>query len=194
MGRILGKDSLGKDSLDIILAKKDDIASSKDSRVYMHAETRRRPQLSVGSGNEMAVRLGLVFRPLDGHAEWELLVRAHHNVLLAGPSAATSAMLASLEPHIRQPIRLYTPKTGVPVPHPLEGTLVLLEVARLDGKQQGQLLRWLDRFDERTRVQVVSTTAEPIFSLVEAGAFLADLYYRLNVLRIDATPSGESLR
>ena len=102
-------------------------------------------------------------------------------------------MLVPLKPHLREPLRQYEPKMGVSVPQPLEGTLVLLEVAGLDAKQQAQLLRWLDQFDGRGQVQVVSTTSQPLVSLVETGAFLANLYYRLNVVRMDLTSSGESI-
>jgi DNA-binding NtrC family response regulator len=35
--------------------------------------------------------------------------------------------------------------------------------------------------------------SEPLFSLAENRAFLADLYYRLNVVRMDLTSSGERL-
>jgi len=147
----------------------------------------------MGSGNvSTAVRQRPIFLPFDLHAEWDLAIRARSNLLLAGSLSATDAMLAALKPHLRAPLRQYEPKTGEPVPQPREGTLVLLEVDRLDAKQQAQLVRWLDRFEERRRVQVVSTTAEPLFSLVEAGAFLASLYYRLNIVRMDVTASGGS--
>ena len=42
------------------------------------------------------------------------------------------------------------------------------------------------------RVQIISTVSEPLFTLVEAGTFLADLYYRLNIVRMDLTPSSEA--
>ena len=77
------------------------------------------------------------------------------------------------------------------MPQPPEGTLILSEVARLDLKQQTQLVRWLDQFHMRSHVQVVSTTCEPLFKLVETGGFLPHLYYRLNVVRIELTASGE---
>ena len=80
------------------------------------------------------------------------------------------------------------------VPQPVDGTLVLLEVARLNGKQQAQLLQWLDQSDPRPQVQIVSTTSRPLFSLVESGAFLADLYYKLNIVRMDLVGSGSSGR
>jgi hypothetical protein len=158
----------------------------------MHPATRSRPHLPMGSGKVTAVRQWPIFLPFDLHVEWDLVIRARSNLLLAGSLSETDAMLVALKPHLRAPLRKYKPKTGVPVPQPREGTLVLLEVDRLNGKQQAQLVRWLDRFDEHGRVQVVSTTSEPLFSLVETGAFLARLYYRLNVVRLDLTASGES--
>ena len=159
----------------------------------MQPATRWRPQLTMGSGKEMAARQRPIFLPFDLHAEWDLVIRARSNLLLVGPSSATNAMLVPLKPHLREPLRQYEPKMGVSVPQPLEGTLVLLEVAGLDAKQQAQLLRWLDQFDGRGQVQVVSTTSQPLVSLVETGAFLANLYYRLNVVRMDLTSSGESI-
>jgi len=159
----------------------------------MQPVTGWRPQPTIGSGKEEAARQRPIFLPFDLHAEWDLVIRARCNLLLVGSSSATNAMLVALESHLREPLRQYTPKTDVPVPQPLEGTLVLLEVARLDVEQQAQLLRWLDQFDERWQVQVVATTSEPLFPLVETGAFLASLYYRLNVVRMNVTSSGASL-
>ena len=159
----------------------------------MQPATGWRPRPTMGSGKEAAECQRPIFLPVDLHLEWDLVIRARCNLLLVGSSSVTDAMLVALEPHLREPLRQYTPKTGVPVPQPLKGTLVLLEVARLDVKQQAQLLWWLEQFDERWQVQVVSTTSEPLFPLVETGRFLANLYYRLNVVRMNLTSSGESL-
>jgi len=157
----------------------------------MEPATRWRPQFTMDSGKVTAVRQRPIFLPIDLDAEWDLAIGARSNLLLAGSSSATDAMIVALEPHLIKPLRLYTPTTGVPVPEPSEGTLVLRAVDRLDAKQQAQLIRWLDRFDERGRVQVVSTTSELLFSRVETGAFLVNLYYRLNVVRMDLITSGE---
>jgi transcriptional regulator of acetoin/glycerol metabolism len=43
-------------------------------------------------------------------------------------------------------------------------------------------------------VQVISTTSRPLFSLVERGAFLRELYYKLNVVRIDLIGVGSTDR
>ena len=103
-------------------------------------------------------------------------------------------MLVAMTPLLGEPLQRYSPKAGVPVPQPSDGTLILLEVARLNVKQQTDLLRWLDEFDQRSHVQVISTTSKPLFSLVEKGAFLADLYYKLNVVRIDLIGSANAGR
>lgn len=143
----------------------------------------------MGWMKEKAEPQRLTFLPLDLRVEWNLVATTRPNLLLVGSSSATKAMLVALKPHLREPLCQFSPRTGVPVPRPTKGTLILLEVARLDMKQQAQLFRWLGRFDQR--VQVISTTSEELFSLVEAGAFLTNLYYRLNIVRIDSTSSGE---
>lgn len=60
------------------------------------------------------------------------------------------------------------------------GILVLQNIGALDRNEKADLLRWLDDSDERK--QVVSTTARPLFRLVERGLFDEALYYRLNVM------------
>ncbi len=73
------------------------------------------------------------------------------------------------------------------LPEPAAGTLIVLEVDRLDSNQQAQMLRWIHQ--PQTHAQVVCTASESLFRLVEAGDFLAELYYRLNVVLLDVTHS-----
>jgi hypothetical protein len=61
------------------------------------------------------------------------------------------------------------------------------DVAALTATDQQHLMRWLDRCEWS---QVLSTSAQSLFSLVERGQFLADLFYRLNVFRFDVAMSG----
>jgi hypothetical protein len=148
-------------------------------------------QPAIGSSHSIGASQWPIYLPSELRAEWDLVIRAHHNLLLEGASSATTEMLAAMGPYLRQPIEEYTPRAGAPVPQTPEGTLILLEVARLDLEQQIQLLRWLDALHTRLHVQIVSTTCTPLFSLVETGAFLPDLYYRLNVVRIGLNTSAE---
>jgi DNA-binding NtrC family response regulator len=77
------------------------------------------------------------------------------------------------------------------------GTLFLDEIDNLDLGAQAKLLRFLqdgtykplgsDRFI-RSDVRVIAATNRNIEALVSTGEFRSDLYYRLNVLRLDLPP------
>lgn len=80
------------------------------------------------------------------------------------------------------------------------GTLFLDEITEIPTSTQVKLLRVLEERDV-TRVgggqaisvdvRVVAATNRPLREAVESGAFRADLYYRLNVLRIYLPPLRE---
>ena len=123
-------------------------------------------------------------------AEWTAITLGRRNLLLAGQRAAVDAALAEMTPHLREPVRRFNPEKEPSVPQATQGTLILLEAAALTREQQVQMLEWLDQFAKREHVQVVSTTSKALYSLVERGEFLAALYYRLNVLRVDLEPAA----
>jgi len=125
------------------------------------------------------------FVPLSLHAEWEAISYGRRNFLLAGQPSAVDAMLASMLPHLLDPIRLFAPDTDRALLLPDEGTLILMEIAQLQGSQQSELVAWMDERNRSGDVQVVSTTSRQMMPLVESGEFRAELYYRLNVVRID---------
>ena len=153
---------------------------------------RRHPQPTPGSREETAARQRPAFLPSHLRAEWDAVCQGQHNLLLVGTSTATNEILVEMRPHLREPLQRYSPKAGRPVPQPVEGTLLLSGVARLDRKQQTQLLRWLEHFDQHSNVQVISMSSKPLFPLVKSGAFLVDLYYKLNVVLIDLIGSGSA--
>jgi DNA-binding NtrC family response regulator len=83
-----------------------------------------------------------------------------------------------------------------------EGTLFLDEISNLDPLVQAKLLHFLqdltlERVGGNRRIQVntriITATNKSLQSMVQAGTFRADLYYRLNALRLSLPPLRERL-
>jgi hypothetical protein len=146
--------------------------------------------VGVGSGDDIAERRRPPLLPFDLQADWNVAVRTELNLLLEGSSSEIEERLAALKPHLHEPVCEFRPAGGTCVPEPRQGTLILLEVAKLDAAQQATLIRW---FDERLPVRIVSTSSCPLFSFVRSGAFLSELYYRLNVVLIEPPRSEERM-
>jgi len=80
------------------------------------------------------------------------------------------------------------------------GTLFLDEIDALSLTNQAKLLRFMqegsyralgaDRFS-RANVRVIAATNQPIENHVRSGQFRPDLYFRINVLRLQLTPLRE---
>lgn len=121
--------------------------------------------------------------------EWSAVRAAGVNLLVAGPREVTRSLVAALQPQFRQPV-VALESSGEPVALPAAdhvGTLVLYDVSRLAAIDQSRLLAWLD--GATTRIQIISTAARPMVPLIESGAFLASLYYRLNTVCVEITAS-----
>ncbi len=138
---------------------------------------RRRP--------EMDAAVASAALPLPAE-EARLLLHARPNVLLAGPPALTAPAVAGVTMFAEEPVTVMSQADAFVLPDDVRGTLVIEEVARLTSDEQQRLLAWLDAAD--TRTQIVSTTAQPLYALVEVGQFLDRLYYRLNVVKIGLGP------
>ena len=80
------------------------------------------------------------------------------------------------------------------MPHPpaSDGPVVIQGVEGLTATQQERLLEWTG--GTARDGQIVSIASEPLFPLVQRGAFLDRLYYQLNVVYLDLTalPDGSS--
>jgi two-component system, NtrC family, response regulator HydG len=77
------------------------------------------------------------------------------------------------------------------------GTLLLDEIGEMDPTLQAKLLRTLESHtinpvgsneEQPVDVRIVAATHRDLRSLVDSGKFRDDLYYRLNVVRIDLPP------
>jgi hypothetical protein len=73
--------------------------------------------------------------------------------------------------HAQQGVRLVLPEAAATI-------TVLDDVSRLSEHEQQWLLHWLDRPGH----QIVSFASAPVYPLVQAGLFMAPLFYRLNVI------------
>ncbi len=117
-------------------------------------------------------------------ADWRCLLHASRpNGLLVGPHAATSVVFRLLAASLRAPVR-HWPRDGAAWTNDdAPSTLVLHQVASLPQADQRVLLTWLDK--PGRDVQIISLSTRSVYPLVEANAFLASLYYRLNLVVVD---------
>jgi hypothetical protein len=95
--------------------------------------------------------------------DWQVILRERPNLLMQGQKAVTDAWLSRLLPHCT-------------------GSSVLEGVSTYGFEEQHALLRWIDG---NGVVQLITTTEEPLFDLVERGHFMRQLYYRLNTVFLD---------
>jgi hypothetical protein len=121
------------------------------------------------------------------------LIAARHHILLEGPKAWTDAVVLCLQPHFHPPIARNQSGVAFQLTGGNVGALILQDVDRLSAAEQRRVLAWMSGASRHTRI--VSTTEQPLFPLVERGLFDATLYYRLNMLLLQASPgNGVSLQ
>jgi len=148
----------------------------------MQLVSRRRPELAAGATRKTPT--ASVARAVGmSDAEWHILISLRPNLLLEGNQSVTHRLLRVLEPLLVKPLVCWRGTPHVSLRHDHRGSLLLLDVATMDAEQQARVFDWLSQ--AHGHVQVVSTSAQPLFALVEREVFRADLYYRLNALRFD---------
>ena len=113
--------------------------------------------------------------------EWELILRTGSNAFLQGPQRALRAAVTALEPCLRSPQYTASGRRWS-LPPDAAGTLFLEHVEECSTEQQQALVDWLDAAVRP--VQVITMTERPLFDLVERGALLSSLYYRLNTIHL----------
>ena len=120
------------------------------------------------------------------HVDLLLMGMPRVNLLLIAPDGVVRYVLESLLLDLREPIVRWSPGHALDlssVDH--AATIILHDIGNLSPGEQLDLLEWLERADGRA--QVVSTSATPLLSRVQCGAFMDTLYYRLNTVCVDVS-------
>jgi hypothetical protein len=120
-------------------------------------------------------------RSLPKLENW-ILKRFHPNVLIQGKTADIENVLAALTPDFHG-VQCSWPTVPAAIPTPV--TVIVREVTRISPESLQALNSLMD--ERQSRLQVVSTSSEPIYPAVEQGTFPEVLFYRLNVITIGRT-------
>jgi hypothetical protein len=118
--------------------------------------------------------------------DWSALLASDANAVVVGADTAIVGLWTAVWSTLRKPV-CWVESGRLWLPPQLAGTLILRNVNDLVRQDQVRLLDWLSQ-DGRS-VRVLASTPRPLFSDVEAGAFLDMLYYRLNTLHFSLKPS-----
>ena len=114
--------------------------------------------------------------------DWQFLERVR-SVMLIGPPAVTSKVVASLSRDSHGPVVWVTAGERLSLPAADDvGTLIVQAIEQLSESEQQRLCEWLDQTSE---VRVIATSPNPLLGGLARGEFLATLYYRLNTVYID---------
>ena len=118
------------------------------------------------------------------HVEFVELGVPRVNGLLVGSDRALAYLLDALLPEVREPVGRWCPGQQLLLPPTVSiRTLLVRDVDAMPVADQRRLHEWLHEASSMT--QVVSTASASLLPLVECGAFIEALYYRLNVVVID---------
>ena len=138
--------------------------------------------------NGHSLQPGEIAHTIPGH-ELRRLVHSGANLLVRGEKSAATATVVALSADFPRPTTAWMAGTDAGLPAIECGTLVVHDVGNLDLSRQRALLAWLE--ERASRVRVITTTSRDLFSMVSAGLFLDQLYYRLNTIVVDAVGGDE---
>jgi transcriptional regulator of acetoin/glycerol metabolism len=106
------------------------------------------------------------------------------NLLVVLSEGVNPKIAELLLAELAQPVASWRPGERLVLPQAAQArTLILHDVGALPVAEQRRLIEWLEGSGGHT--QVVSTTPIPLLPRVQAGEFLARLYYRLNTVCVD---------
>jgi hypothetical protein len=121
---------------------------------------------------------------LDIDITRRMLRQGRARALVVGTERATGSVLRSLRADFGAVV--VNMRAGGPLTLPeTRATVILHDVSVLNAADQARLSQWLNL--SPPGISVIGVTSEPMFPLVQRGAFLTDLFYRLNLVVIDVT-------
>jgi transcriptional regulator of aromatic amino acid metabolism len=127
--------------------------------------------------------------PADPTLMMSLLTKGHRPALMVNCNGrGADAVAASMLSWCAAPAHLIRLPGELDLPLARYGTVIVSDAAALTLAQQIELHDWLNA--GRGRVQIISIASRPLWPLVEEGRFLEGLFYRLNVVTLEA---GETL-
>jgi hypothetical protein len=112
-----------------------------------------------------------------------LLRLGYPNVLISGPVSQAESTFQQMRPYLRVPVATWVPRETPRPPAGAFRSLLVRGADNMDASQQEDLARLINQ--SSGDVQIVSITSAPLYPLVTSGAFLQNLYYRLNVVLME---------
>jgi hypothetical protein len=121
----------------------------------------------------------------EGLIQWLTLYDRRPNLLIEAYSGSIDSVTEHVLAACRQPVlpSIFPGRLDLPVTR--HGTVVLHNVHAMSIPQQIVLNDWID--EGRGGAQIVSISTTSVWQLVQNGDFLEGLFYRLSVIRLDAT-------
>ena len=113
--------------------------------------------------------------------EWRAIITVNPNLLIEGPEEGVEKIIDAIVTTVRCPVSEWgRPDSG----EEPAAILVVRRVDLFDDSDQRRLAEVLNADTALVR-QVIATSGQSLFALVETGHFSETLYYRLNTIRLD---------
>jgi hypothetical protein len=120
--------------------------------------------------------------------QWLTMRELRPNLLVTCGNVESEAITKHLMAFCSPPFHV-CPMGTMRLPSAPRGTLFVEGVAELTLRQQIVLNDWIGAGHDR--LQIVSLASAPLWPLVESGEFLEGLFFRLNVVCLEATSTAD---
>lgn len=152
-----------------------------------------RQALGCGDARSRSVAHAFDFETIADATLMRSVTAQRSNLLVqCATGRAARAFVDRLAPWCAGPLHTCTLPGTLSLPAERTGTLLFKDVAALSLAQQFDVYDWITEC--KGAVQVLSVTTAPLARLVEAGLFLEALFYRLNIIRVNAGPASRRRR